>query len=472
MNTFWPAVLLAGILPFGGDREAEPFPVQAEGEIRFDLDAARFPGAEFGQVEIYLAIPQASLTPSPDSSGFAETVIDVRFEDADGDEIARAADRFWIPLAPELIGDATLARKHLVTLRPRAPDRTRQILVRIEDPSGQRRGILDRIRGKKASGEARGRFDDASPSCANSDLLFAWDVAAGPADVPLRSRIQANPRRYYGLFHSNLLLYLERYDSSGPLAYRLVDGSGKAVYFGAVDSARTFVGRAYGYVWGQDLSSLPAGSYTAEVRPAGADSCIVSGEFQVLWDEASWNQDQRALLDEAFVLLSSTEYERLQEMSRGEAEVYMRDLWASHDPDPSTGRNELLELYRERLGHSDRFFGTSFRRGSMTDRGRVYVRYGPPDEITKELNPQDQDMLARILAREVESDRVDIIRKPQPTNLRDDRAYEIWLYTIRGAPLFPEQENPVQRTGLKFIFVDELGYGDMRLVYTNIAGAF
>jgi hypothetical protein len=32
--------------------------------------------------------------------------------------------------------------------------------------------------------------------------------------------------------------------------------------------------------------------------------------------------------------------------------------------------------------------------------------------------------------------------------------------------------NPVQRTGLKFIFVDELGYGDMRLVYTNLAGVF
>ena len=43
---------------------------------------------------------------------------------------------------------------------------------------------------------------------------------------------------------------------------------------------------------------------------------------------------------------------------------------------------------------------------------------------------------------------------------------------LKGAPLFPEQETPVQRTGLKFVFVDDLGYGDMRLVYTNLSGAF
>lgn len=472
MNPIWPALLLAGILPFGGDREAENFPVEAEGEIRFDLDAARFPGSVPGWLEIYLAVPQATLAVSPDSTGFAAIDIDVRFEDLDGDEIARAGDRFWVPLAPELAGDATLARKHLVTLRPRAPEQTRQIRVRIEDPSGQRRGVLNRIRGKKAAGEGRGRFESAQPACAGSDLLFAWDVASGPVDRPLRSRIQANPRRYYGLFHSNLLLYFERSGASGPLSYRLIDGTGKAVYFGAVDSARTAQGATFGYLWGQDLSNLPAGAYRAEVRPVGADSCVASGEFQILWDEASWNRNQQALLDEAFVLLSSTEYERVREMSRGEVEVYMERLWAAHDPDPATGRNELQDLYEERVDHSDRFFGTSFRRGSMTDRGRVFVRYGPPDEITKELNPQDQDILSRIIEQEVETDRVDIIRKPQPMNSRTDRAYEIWRYTIRGAPLFPDQENPVQHTGLKFIFVDELGYGDMRLVYTNLAGAF
>ncbi len=472
MSAIWPAILLAGILPFGGDREAQPFPVEAEGEIRFDLDAARFSSPEEARIEIYLAIPQAALAPSPDSSGWAETRIEVRFEDVDGDEVARAGDRFWIPLSEELSGDATLARKHLVTLRPTAPEQTRQVRVRVEDPSGVKRGVLDRIRGKKASGEARGRFDSPYSDCGTSDLLFAWDVVGGPAEAPMRPRIRANPRRYYGLFHSSLLLYLERYGASGPLSYRLIDSDGDAVYFGAVDSARAVSGETYGYVWGHDLSSLPAGAYRAEVRPVGVDSCVASGEFQVLWDEASWNQDRQALLDEAFVLLSPTEYERLEEMSRGEVEVYMRDLWASHDPDPATGRNELQDTYRTRVEHCDRFYGTSFRRGSMTDRGRVYVRYGPPDEITKELNPQDQDVLARVLPGEVATDRVDIIRKPRPTDIRDDRAYEIWRYTIRGAPLFPEQENPVQRTGLKFIFVDELGYGDMRLVYTNLAGAF
>ena len=81
-------------------------------------------------------------------------------------------------------------------------------------------------------------------------------------------------------------------------------------------------------------------------------------------------------------------------------------------------------------------------------------------------------MLANILPGEVATNGVDIIRNPQRSNSRDDSAYEVWNYQIRGEPLFPEQEDPVQRTGIKFIFVDDMGYGDMRLVYTNLSGAF
>jgi GWxTD domain-containing protein len=98
------------------------------------------------------------------------------------------------------------------------------------------------------------------------------------------------------------------------------------------------------------------------------------------------------------------EYEDVQSMSRGEVESYMRDLWSRHDPDPATGRNELRDVFEERKGHADRFFGTSFRSGKLTDRGRVYVRYGAPDEINKELNPQDNDVLAQVLPKESASD--------------------------------------------------------------------
>ncbi len=472
MFSYWPAVVIAGILPFGGGPDAGSFPASARGDIRFELDAARFAPSSDSPLEIYLSIPQASLAPSPDSLSTARISLEVRFEDGHGDEIGRARDEMRIPLTREVDGDVVLAPRPLLTLRPKAPEGTQQIFVRIEDLSGTKGGVLDRMRNRKPYGEARGRFDEATPPCRTSDIVFAWDVDRSSASSSIRRRIQPNPLRYYGLYHTTLLLYAERYGAGGAIDYRILRGTDGQLVASGSDTARADAGGIAGYLLRADVSRFAAGAYRIELRAPGEDTCGVSAAFEVLWDSASWNQDQKALLEQAFVLLGPAEYERVQDMSRGEVEAYMRELWSRHDPNPSTGFNELEETYRTRVEHANRFYGTSFRRGMLTDRGRVYIRYGAPDEITKELNPQDEDMIAKVLPGEVATDRVDIIRNPQPRNVRDDSAYEVWTYQIRGEPLFPEQEVPVQRTGIKFLFVDDMGYGDMRLVYTNLSGAF
>jgi GWxTD domain-containing protein len=348
------------------------------------------------------------------------------------------------------------------------------IELRLTDRSGEKRGILDRIKGSKPSGKAKGRFAGDPLSCDFSDLVFVWDLAphSGSEDVPVRHRITANPLRYVGLHRTMLLFYVEHYGEGSRLDYaitRLADDTTVDQGSDSLDAGSTAV---QPWIRGVDVARLPAGAYRLSIWEASRSDCRVEGDFQVLWDAASWSQDQQTLLEEAYVLLGPNEYDDLQSMSRGEVESYMSDLWNRHDPNPATGRNELRDVFDERVGHADRFFGNSFRRGMLTDRGRVYVRYGAPGEIEKELNPQDQDLIAQVLPREVADDRVDIIRKPRPLDSRDDKAYEIWHYQVRGDPLFPEQMNPVQRTGLKFIFVDELGYGDMRMVYTNLSGAF
>lgn len=467
-----PALLIAGILPFGGGPDAEPFPVSAGGDIRFELDAARFADPSDAALEIYLSLPEASLCPSPDSITTSRVMVEVVFEDAHGDELGRLRDSMRLSRTPAAEGDVVLVPRHRITLRPECPEGTEQLKVRIEDLSGEKVGLLDRMRKRKPYGEARGRFDKPVPGCRASDILFAWDVDRSTDAASIRRRVEPNPLRYYGLYHTTLLMYWERYDGGGRLQYRIVrSGDGQLVASG-VDSARVGDGPVTAYLIRADLSRLAAGAYHVELVDAQNDSCSVSAPFEILWDSASWNQDQKALLEQAYVLLNPTEYERVEGMSRGQVEAYMRDLWGRHDPNPTTGINELEATYRDRVEYANRFFGTTFRKGMLTDRGRVYVRYGPPDELTRETNPQDEDMIAKILPGEVATDRVDIVRSPHPRNARDDSAYEVWKYQIRGEPLFPEQEAPAQHAGLEFIFVDDMGYGEMRLIYTNLSGAF
>ena len=474
MPQFLPVLLLAGILPFGGSSDAGLFPVEARGDIHFHLDAARFLVAGNRQTEIYLSIPQTELVESPDSAGLAHLMIEIRFEDVDGDRIATHRENSWVPVGAASDVRSLLQPRWLLLRRPEMPPETDRLTVRIEDLGHPKRGLLDRIRGKKAAGQASGRFSDYPGGCELSEIVFGWEVhgSVGSRGGLVRGRMQPNPLRFFGLFQTTLLFYLERYGTAAPLAYEICQASGSTVVASGIDMTGAAERDVQPVFVKQDISAFPAGAYRVEVWKVGSDSCRTSGDFQVLWDTASWTRDQEDLLDEAYVLLGPIEYDRVRDMSRGEAESYLHDLWNQHDPNPGTGRNELRDLFEERVTHANTFFGTSFRKGMMTDRGRVYVRYGPPDEIEKELNPQDVNLLAKVLPGEVETDRLDIIRKPLPRDARDNRAYEIWYYQIRGAPLFPEQLNPVQRTGLKFIFVDELGYGDMRLIYTNLSGAF
>ena len=475
MLSIWPAVLLAGLLPFGGDEEARPFPVEARGDIRFKMDAARFRRDSTAPLDLYIAIPVAPLTASPDSAGFAQLSLALTFKNGEGEEIGRVEETSWVPLASSGDGGAGLSATRLLTLRPATPGMTRQVRLRVEDLNGRKRGIVDRARKKKPWGEAIGRFVGDPLPFGLSDAAFAWDLdrSEAKADAPVRMRLIPNPSRFYGLYHTSLLFYIERYETGRTLLrYRILRVSDNRVVASGADSAGGSSGEAQAFLLAEDLSSIPAGLYRLEVQSAGGDSCASGGDFQVLWETASWTRDEKALLEEAFVLLPPTEYERLREMSRGEIEVYMRELWGRNDPNTATGVNELHDRFVERVEHADRFYVTALRRGMLSDRGRVYIRFGPPDEVAKELNPQDQNLIANVLPSETVGDSYNQVRGIQRRNPRDDRAYEIWTYQVRGDPLFPDLEIGTQRTGLKFIFVDDLGYGDMRLVYTNLFGAF
>jgi GWxTD domain-containing protein len=94
-------------------------------------------------------------------------------------------------------------------------------------------------------------------------------------------------------------------------------------------------------------------------------------------------------------------------------------FWAKHDPDPKTESNELMEEYYRRVAYADKNFA-SFSEGWKTDRGMVFIRFGPPQNI--ERHPFDAD----------------------------SKPYEIWYYYDQNR---------------EFIFIDDSGFGDYRLRY-------
>src|SRR6059058_2062244 len=63
-----------------------------------------------------------------------------------------------------------------------------------------------------------------------------------------------------------------------------------------------------------------------------------------------------------------------------ERERFIEEFWRRRDPDPDTEENEYREAYYERIAYVNEHFSSGLP-GYKTDRGRVYLKYGKPDEV-------------------------------------------------------------------------------------------
>lgn len=108
---------------------------------------------------------------------------------------------------------------------------------------------------------------------------------------------------------------------------------------------------------------------------------------------------------------------------KGKAE-FLANFWRRRDPDPSTPENEYKIRYFQLVEYANATFSTKFREGWKTDRGRVLLVYGAPNEI--ERNP------SRV----------------------DSKPYEIWTYNdLEGGSIF--------------VFGDLQGFGNYELLHST-----
>jgi len=63
-----------------------------------------------------------------------------------------------------------------------------------------------------------------------------------------------------------------------------------------------------------------------------------------------------------------------------EREKFIEDFWRVRDPDPDTEENEFKQQFYERVAYANEHF-SSGKPGRMTDRGRIYIKFGKPDEV-------------------------------------------------------------------------------------------
>ena len=62
-------------------------------------------------------------------------------------------------------------------------------------------------------------------------------------------------------------------------------------------------------------------------------------------------------------------------------ERFIEEFWKRRDPTPDTVENEFKEEHYRRIAYANMHFGWQKVQGWETDRGRIYILYGPPNSI-------------------------------------------------------------------------------------------
>jgi len=63
-----------------------------------------------------------------------------------------------------------------------------------------------------------------------------------------------------------------------------------------------------------------------------------------------------------------------------EREQFIEQFWLRRDPTPDTAENEYREEHYRRIAYANERYASGFP-GWKSDRGRIYITFGPPDEI-------------------------------------------------------------------------------------------
>jgi GWxTD domain-containing protein len=73
-----------------------------------------------------------------------------------------------------------------------------------------------------------------------------------------------------------------------------------------------------------------------------------------------------------------------------EREMFIESFWERRNPNPLSPENEYKEEYYQRIIYANEHFGSGIP-GWKTDRGRIYIMFGPPDEVDSHPNGESYE---------------------------------------------------------------------------------
>jgi GWxTD domain-containing protein len=96
--------------------------------------------------------------------------------------------------------------------------------------------------------------------------------------------------------------------------------------------------------------------------------------------ERKLNPEDAAFFSQVQYIITNDERKIFLELPESERAAFQAEFWKRRDPDPDTAENEYRIEYFLRVERATSLFHGEGRAGWLTDRGRIFILFGPPSE--------------------------------------------------------------------------------------------
>lgn len=131
-------------------------------------------------------------------------------------------------------------------------------------------------------------------------------------------------------------------------------------------------------------------------------------------------EDVEKYYDQIKYIATERELSLYRQLDTKGKQEFLLQFWRSRDPQPETPENEFMLQHFQRIDYCEK----NFRNGLNSDRGRIYIQYGPPVDIDRSVS-----------------------------SLGYSKPVEIWTYSLDGR--------------VEFIFVDRINDDNYVLMHST-----
>lgn len=135
------------------------------------------------------------------------------------------------------------------------------------------------------------------------------------------------------------------------------------------------------------IAHLPPGEYRLKlaVKESKKDMAKREAVFKVNWNwETALAHNFGEVLEILRYFSRESDLNNLKKAPSGKRRGAWQAFWAERDPTPVTRENEALEEFDRRVRFADAYFNHMGLPGWKTDMGKIYIRYGEPDQVDED----------------------------------------------------------------------------------------